>query len=171
VLARTTQRELPAEAGGQPVDGTDQAAGEQPDVEAEFAAAQVELLLLGGEQVHQQGAEAGPLQVLGDAPVARTVAAAAAAVREQHDPVAVRGSRQVAVERHPADGDPDGLLRRRLPLNPGPRRAAAPIVACHWRPPRSFQVCPRTSRRYRPPSLPAGRSARRPWWPEHATLV
>ena len=44
-----------AEAGGQPVDGTRQASGEQPDVEAKLAAAQVELLLIGSEQVQQRG--------------------------------------------------------------------------------------------------------------------
>jgi hypothetical protein len=53
VLAPNTPHpELSAEAGGQPVDGAHQASGEQADVEAELAAAQVELLLVSSEQVH-----------------------------------------------------------------------------------------------------------------------
>jgi hypothetical protein len=65
-----SQAQLSADAGGQPVDGIHHASGKQGDVEAELAAAQVELLLIGGEQVQQQGAEAGPLEVVGDLPVA-----------------------------------------------------------------------------------------------------
>jgi len=42
-------------------------------------------LLLFGEQIDQQSGQAGPPQVLGDETVARTVPAAARAVREQHD--------------------------------------------------------------------------------------
>lgn len=39
-----------------------QTPGKQPDVEPELPAAQVEFLLAGGEQVHQQRAESGPLR-------------------------------------------------------------------------------------------------------------
>jgi hypothetical protein len=44
-------------AVAQPVGGAEQAAGEQVDVEAEPGCAQVDLLLLGGEQVDQERTE------------------------------------------------------------------------------------------------------------------
>jgi hypothetical protein len=60
-------------AGLRPRWAANQASGGQADVEAELAAAQVELLLVSSEQVHQQGAGVGPLKVFGDPPVARAV--------------------------------------------------------------------------------------------------
>jgi hypothetical protein len=52
--------------------------------------------LLRGEQVEQQRAQASVGQDAGDVTVARAVPAAAAAVREDHDPCCVLWHRQVA---------------------------------------------------------------------------
>ncbi len=67
-----------------PLDGVEQAVGEQVDVEAEMGGALVEHLFRFGEQVKEERGEAGLLQFLGDELVAGTVAAAAAAVGEEH---------------------------------------------------------------------------------------
>jgi hypothetical protein len=124
-------------AGLRPRWAANQASGGQADVEAELAAAQVELLLVSSEQVHQQGAGVGPLKVSGDPPVARAVAAATAAVGEQDDPTAVRGSRQVAVEGHPADSDPHGLICHGRPLKlDRPAPPFRPLSAMRRRPTR-----------------------------------
>jgi len=53
-------------------------------------------LFRGGKQVEQQGGQARPLQNAGDETIARTVAAAAAAVREQDDTTRPLGDDKVA---------------------------------------------------------------------------
>jgi ABC-2 type transporter len=68
----------PVGQGGQP-------RREQVDVEPEPAGPRVQLLFPGGEQVGQDGGQAGGLQFVGHVAIAWAVPAAAAAVREQHD--------------------------------------------------------------------------------------
>ena len=67
---------------GQPAGDVDQPARQQLDVEDVGAVA----FLVRGEQVEQQRGEPGPVQHLGHVAVAGAVAAAAAAVGENHDP-------------------------------------------------------------------------------------
>src|SRR5829696_1749555 len=67
---------------GQPVGGGPQPPGQQLNVEAESAAGAVGGFLFEGEQVEQEGGQAGPAERGGDLPVAGAVAAAAAAVGE-----------------------------------------------------------------------------------------
>jgi hypothetical protein len=67
---------------GQPVGGGQQAPGQQLDVEAESAAGAVGGFLFEGEQVEQEGGEAGAAKGGCHLPVAGAVTAAAAAVGE-----------------------------------------------------------------------------------------
>jgi hypothetical protein len=78
----------------QPVEGGEQAFGEEFDVEARG----VGLVLLRGEQVEEQGGDAVFVQDAGDVLVARAVAAAAAAVGEGDDAGGAPGDRRRAGE-------------------------------------------------------------------------
>jgi hypothetical protein len=72
----------------------------------------VQLLFPGGEQVGQDGGQAGGLQFAGHVAIAWAVPAAAAAVREQHDSTLRLGNRQVGVQRHTACGNLKALLNQ-----------------------------------------------------------
>ena len=61
----------------------DDPVGQHRDVEAQLTGPLIQLLLVRGEQVHQQGRVPRPLQRRGHLAVARAVPAAAAAVREE----------------------------------------------------------------------------------------
>jgi hypothetical protein len=80
--------------GAEPGGGIDEAAGQEVDVEHVGPV----VLLAGGEQVEQQGAEARLVQDVGDVAVAGAVAAAAAAVREHDHPGGVLGQGEVPAE-------------------------------------------------------------------------
>src|SRR5258707_9085038 len=88
--------------GGQPVGQGGDPEREHADVESELAGPRVELLLRWGEQVGQNGGQARALQFAGHVAVARAVAAAAAAVREQHRAPRPLGYHQGGVQRHAA---------------------------------------------------------------------
>ena len=90
---------------GQPVDDAGQAAGEQVDIEAQRAGAEVDRLLVGGEQVDQEGGEAGLAQHAGDEAVAGAEAATAAAVGEEDDAGGVGGPAEGARQPHAGRGD------------------------------------------------------------------
>src|SRR5262249_39400889 len=91
---------------GEPPRRVDQSPGQQLDVEAEMARKNVHRLFLTREQVEQKRADAGLTNNTGHAPVARTVTAAPAAVREYRDPARAARDRQVAVEDGAAGGNP-----------------------------------------------------------------
>jgi hypothetical protein len=67
-----------------PVQRGSQPAGQQLDVEAEATAGALGRLLLGGQQIQQQGGQAGLLELGGNQAVAGAESAAAAPVGEQH---------------------------------------------------------------------------------------
>ena len=69
----------------QPIGCADQPVGQQADVEAKLTRAQVDLFFLAGEQIEEQGAHAPFAKHIGDEVVTRAEAAAAAAMRKQHD--------------------------------------------------------------------------------------
>ncbi|HET9128525.1 MAG TPA: hypothetical protein VFN73_10625 [Propionibacteriaceae bacterium] len=111
----------------QPPGGGREPLGQQPDVEDVRAVA----LLLGGEQVEEEGAEAGRAEDVRDEPVAGAEPAAAAAVGEDDDRVGPRGHPEVAEQDGPVHADPDVLLaggdagcgfRSRVPGHRGLRR-------------------------------------------------
>jgi hypothetical protein len=68
-----------------PVNGPDEASGEQLNIKTEKASAFVVGLFAGRKEIQQQRREAADLQGLSDKSVPRTEAAAAAAVREHYD--------------------------------------------------------------------------------------
>ena len=81
------------------------------------------VLLLGSQQVEQQGAEPGVVEHVGDVAVARAVPAAAAAVGEHHDAGRrAGGTRRCPVDRHPTSRDDDVLVACRGPASRRPRR-------------------------------------------------
>ncbi len=89
---------------GEPLGRGDKPMREQGDVEAQFAREQIELFLLGGQEVDQQGREPRLAQHVGDMPVARTVPATAATVGKQHDGSGLLWETKGAFERHVTDG-------------------------------------------------------------------
>jgi hypothetical protein len=90
--------------GGQPVQRGGEPAGQQLDVEAQATAGPFGRLLLGGQQIEQEGGQARPLEHGGHQAVAGAQPAAAAPVGEQHH--ALGGGRygQVGGQPHPAGG-------------------------------------------------------------------
>jgi hypothetical protein len=82
-----------------PVRRVHQPPAEQRDVEAVLARLDVALFLDPGEEIEKQRRDSRMLQLRGDPDVARAVPAAAAAVREQHDPFRARRNGEVAGER------------------------------------------------------------------------
>ena len=84
----------------------DQAIGKQRDIEPQVRRVLIDVLFLGRQQVDQQRREARALERTRDELVARAVAAAAAAVREQHETCrgAIDDGRQVAPDRYPPRG-------------------------------------------------------------------
>ena len=63
--------------------------GKAPGKERNIEARLVDRFLVHHEQIDEQGANAAFAQFFGDEIVARTEAAAAAAMREQHDPLRI----------------------------------------------------------------------------------
>jgi len=86
----------------QPLRDAGHPAGEQVDVEAEFAALQIGHFFPVRQQVEQQRRQAALLKVFGDLPVPRAVPAASAAVHEQHDAAGRFRNRKIAVQYRPA---------------------------------------------------------------------
>jgi hypothetical protein len=84
--------------GHGPVDQRRHPRGEQADVEPELTGPGVSPLLGRRQQIGQDGAQAGGLQLRGDIAVAWTVAAAATAVGEQHDSPRLLGHHRVGVQ-------------------------------------------------------------------------
>lgn len=101
-----------APLGSQPVQRGGEPAGQQLDVEAQATAGALGRLLLGGQQIQQQGGQARPLKLGGNQAVAGAQPAAAAPVGEQHH--ALGGGRygQVGGQPHPAGGHAHALLHR-----------------------------------------------------------
>jgi hypothetical protein len=113
--ARTEEAQRQFAQGGlaaSPLGGRLQPARQQRDVEAVLARAQVHLLLLGREQVEQQGGDPAFLQPARHLPVARAVPSAAAAVREQHQALRLLRQADVAMQPLAAMGDADFLEGR-----------------------------------------------------------
>jgi hypothetical protein len=81
------------------------------DVEPELGRAVVPLFLVGGEEVGQDGGQTGASEFGGDVPVAWAVAAAAAAVREQHHAAGPFRHGDVSLERDTRDRDLQTLLQ------------------------------------------------------------
>src|SRR5262249_53356919 len=81
-----------------PIDSAAQAIREQRDVESKFRGDGVDTIFLLGEQVEQQRAEAAMLEDLGNDSIPRTVAAAAAAVRENDEATLVWRQAEVPIE-------------------------------------------------------------------------
>src|SRR5262249_51825664 len=103
--ARAEQPDREAWGGvvtGQPVGQGGDPQPEHADVEPELTGPLVDLLLRRGEQVGQDGGQAGALELAGHVSVARAVAAAAAALREQHHSARRLGGHQVGGQRHAA---------------------------------------------------------------------
>jgi hypothetical protein len=67
---------------------------------------------LGREQVQQQRRQASLAKELGDLPVPAAEAAAAAAVREDHEPLSARWKTQVSLQDRGSHRDLHGLHRR-----------------------------------------------------------
>jgi hypothetical protein len=101
-----------APLGSQPVQRGGEPAGQQLDVEAQATAGTLGRLLLAGQQIQQQGGQAGLLELGGNQAVAGAQPAAAAPVGEQHH--ALGGGRygQVGGQPHPAGGHAHALLHR-----------------------------------------------------------
>jgi hypothetical protein len=88
-----------------PVYGRHHAASEPRDVEPELERPHVDRLFFASQQIEQQGRVARAVQRLGHLPVARTVSAASAAVREDHKPLRLRRYPQIGIEPIGAVGD------------------------------------------------------------------
>src|SRR5262249_618841 len=108
-----------------PVDSAAQAIREQRDVESKFRADGVDTIFLLGEQVEQQRAEAAMLEDLGNDSIPRTVAAAAAAVRENDEATPVW---------RPAEGPIEGRIG---PIEANPLRGEAFRRRTHGNPERN----------------------------------
>jgi hypothetical protein len=77
------------------------------DVEPEMGGLLVYGFLLGSEEIQQQGAEPGALELVSHVLIPPAVPAAAASVREQHDPDRLIGNLQLSLEDRGAGPDPD----------------------------------------------------------------
>jgi hypothetical protein len=95
--------------------------GHQLDVEAIAAVQAVALFFVFGEEIEQQCAEAGLLEQRRHVLVTRAEAAAAAAMREQHDPLRAGWNLQLPLQGHVADRYLDLTLHR-------PIRADRPLT-------------------------------------------
>ena len=91
-----------------PVHDRRRPARQQIDVEPERTSARVLDLLGGRQQVDQDSGQAGCLQLTGDIPVARAVAAAAAAVDEHHDALGGRRHDDVRLQLDPGNRHASG---------------------------------------------------------------
>src|SRR5262249_26086192 len=92
----------------QPMRRAHQALREQTDVESQMAARRVVPLLLLRQQIEQQSPEATQAEAARDKLVARAMAAAAAAVREDHQTLRSGGDDELALEFDGAGGDANG---------------------------------------------------------------
>jgi hypothetical protein len=80
--------------------GVSKPAGEKLDIESQVTGARISAFFLFGEQVEQQGAKSCFLECVRNELVARTVAAASAAVREEHEAAGVVWDNEFSVEYH-----------------------------------------------------------------------
>jgi hypothetical protein len=83
-------------AAAEPVDGHDQAPGEQEDVEAQLTAPRVDAFLVRRQQVEKQRAEASVVEARRHRLVPRRAPGTAAAVGEQHDTRRSVGNGEIA---------------------------------------------------------------------------
>jgi hypothetical protein len=125
---------------------------EQLDVEAQAASAQILFLLGRAEQVDEQRGEPALPQRRGDEPVARAVATAPAAVREEDERPRRGAVREVAVELHVAEWD----AHRLLVAHHGVRGKR--VAASRWKSSssRTARTWPRSSSALRDGSRPGG---------------
>src|SRR5690606_32970598 len=110
-----------------------EALGEQADVEAQARVAAIAALFGWREQVEEQGADAAPHDLVGDKAVARAQAAAAAAVREEHDAPCAGWQPDLAGQRCVRGADGDVTSCRRHATIP-PKAACASARSSSSRP-------------------------------------
>jgi hypothetical protein len=105
ITALRAERALPARPG----ERTDQAFGEQRDVEPQVRGGSLRHLLGRGEQVEQQGRKSGVHERAGDALVPRAEAPRSAAVREHDQPRGLVRNGEVALEGEVPSPDDRGV--------------------------------------------------------------
>jgi hypothetical protein len=98
--------------GIQPAHCANQPISEEPNVEANVSCAQVDLLLIWGEQVEKEGSKIPLPQFFGDVSVPGRVAAASAPVGEHDQTEGARRDRQFAFEGDTTSVNYNGSLRR-----------------------------------------------------------